>query len=589
MRSGGRHLVDRLRPRRPRHRPRRGSHPSRGPARRPARAAAPAARPVARRPDRGQLRAAARELRGCGGRRRASDPRRPRPEGRPRTRGPGHGAVGPLPGIPLRCSPGRVQLVLLLLRRHPGGCVHRRQSGAARPPQRRRRGDRRARGVGPPQRRPGGRRPPRRAAPAQRQGPLRARDRGERIERRLSPVSVWVERASEPVVIKVANIQHLATPIHAQLAESRSVLELAELLHPTPAVGPEPRGPEGERLIAELEQLERGWYAGPVGWMDAVEDGEFCVALRSALLRDRTAHLYAGAGIVADSEPAAELAETEIKLGALLPLLGGLRLSPAPPRPARRSAGGARRCRSGRRARAPARGRGRRLPRCRPRRRPADTEARTCPPRPRASSEEGVVNRSANRSGSTCDACGRKSKMPPPPLSITTIRSGPGTAAAAASPPMSCASARSPRIEPGRLAGPVAIPAAVETSPSIPLAPRLAVDRHRRIAALQEGLGVADRHARGEQDPFAVGVGAAERPLDGRLAESPRRPRVPRETAARAAVSASVQSRSQAERSGRLCGSRGRSPFKTAPASARTNAPAIRLGSFQRPGGSITI
>jgi len=144
-----------------------------------------------------------------------------------------------------------------------------------------------------------------------------------RIERRLAPVSVWVESASDPMVIKVANIQHLATPIHAQLAESRSVLELTELLHPTPAVGPEPRGSEGERLIAELEGLDRGWYAGPVGWMDAVDDGEFCVALRSALLRDRTAHLYAGAGIVADSDPAAELAETEIKLGALLPLLAG--------------------------------------------------------------------------------------------------------------------------------------------------------------------------------------------------------------------------------------------------------------------------
>lgn len=145
----------------------------------------------------------------------------------------------------------------------------------------------------------------------------------ERIGRRLAPLSVWVERAPEPVVIRVANVQHLATPIHAQLAESRSVLELAELLHPTPAVGPEPLDPAGVAMIAELERLERGWYAGPVGWMDAVDDGEFCVALRSALLRDRTAHLFAGAGIVADSDPAAELAETEIKLGALLPLLAG--------------------------------------------------------------------------------------------------------------------------------------------------------------------------------------------------------------------------------------------------------------------------
>ena len=144
-----------------------------------------------------------------------------------------------------------------------------------------------------------------------------------RIERRLAPLSVWVEQAPEPVVIKVANIQHLATPIHSQLAESRSALELAGMLHPTPAVGPEPRGRRGEEAIRELEGMDRGWYAGPVGWMDAAEDGEFCVGLRSALLRDRTAHLYVGAGIVADSDPAAELEETEIKLGALLPLLAG--------------------------------------------------------------------------------------------------------------------------------------------------------------------------------------------------------------------------------------------------------------------------
>ena len=121
-------------------------------------------------------------------------------------------------------------------------------------------------------------------------------------------------------MIKVANIQHLATPVHAQLADPLSAVELAGILHPTPAVGGEPDA--GARAaIAELEDLDRGWYAGPVGWMDSTEDGEFCVALRSALLRDRTAHLYAGAGIVADSDPAAELAETELKLEALLPLL----------------------------------------------------------------------------------------------------------------------------------------------------------------------------------------------------------------------------------------------------------------------------
>ncbi len=143
-----------------------------------------------------------------------------------------------------------------------------------------------------------------------------------RIERSLRPYSVWVEAAPEPGLVKVANIQHLGTPIHAQLAEPRSAVDLAGRLHPTPAVGGEPRE-QSLRVIAELETLDRGWYAGPVGWMDAAEDGEFCVALRSALLRDRTAHLFAGAGIVADSRPDAELAETELKLGALLPLVTG--------------------------------------------------------------------------------------------------------------------------------------------------------------------------------------------------------------------------------------------------------------------------
>jgi isochorismate synthase len=142
----------------------------------------------------------------------------------------------------------------------------------------------------------------------------------ERIVRTLRPHSVWVETAPEPEVVKVANIQHLATPVIAQLAEPRSVVELAGLMHPTPAVGAEP-WPAAAAAIAELEQMDRGWYAGPVGWMDATEDGEFCVALRSALLRDREAHLYAGVGVVAGSDPAAELDETEVKLQALLPLL----------------------------------------------------------------------------------------------------------------------------------------------------------------------------------------------------------------------------------------------------------------------------
>ena len=142
----------------------------------------------------------------------------------------------------------------------------------------------------------------------------------ERIVRKLRPHSVWVQTPPEPEVIKVANIQHLATPVIAQLAEPRSAVELAGMLHPTPAVGGEP-WPEAAAAIDELERMDRGWYAAPVGWMDATEDGEFCVALRSALLRDREARLFAGVGVVAGSDPAAELEETEVKLQALLPLV----------------------------------------------------------------------------------------------------------------------------------------------------------------------------------------------------------------------------------------------------------------------------
>ena len=153
-----------------------------------------------------------------------------------------------------------------------------------------------------------------------------AKDREEqaivarRIERALEPVSVWVAAAEEPMLVKVHNVQHLATPIRAQLAQPLPAVEVAGLLHPTPAVGGEP-WESAAPLIPALEGLDRGWYAGAVGWTDLAGDGEFCVALRCALLRGSIAHLYAGDGIVRESVPAEELAETEVKLQALLPFL----------------------------------------------------------------------------------------------------------------------------------------------------------------------------------------------------------------------------------------------------------------------------
>jgi isochorismate synthase len=143
-----------------------------------------------------------------------------------------------------------------------------------------------------------------------------------RIERTLRSHAIWVAAAPEPQLVRIANIQHLATPIRAQLASPLDALELAGAMHPTPAVGGEPLE-EAAPLIPALEGLDRGWYSGPVGWTDANGDGELCVALRCALLRGSEARCYAGNGIVRDSDPARELAETEIKLQALLPLLAG--------------------------------------------------------------------------------------------------------------------------------------------------------------------------------------------------------------------------------------------------------------------------
>jgi salicylate biosynthesis isochorismate synthase/menaquinone-specific isochorismate synthase len=142
----------------------------------------------------------------------------------------------------------------------------------------------------------------------------------EQIERQLRSRALWVTMPSEPSVIRIANIQHLATPIRAQFAQPVDAIELAGLLHPTPALGGEPTE-IALPLIPALEGIDRGWYAGPVGWTDANGDGEFCVALRCALVEGPVARCYAGVGVVADSNPAAELAETEVKLGALLPVL----------------------------------------------------------------------------------------------------------------------------------------------------------------------------------------------------------------------------------------------------------------------------
>ena len=136
----------------------------------------------------------------------------------------------------------------------------------------------------------------------------------------LRPFARSVE-ARGPEVVRFTNIQHLATSVQAQLADPPAdVLTLAAALHPTPAVGGWPRA-AADTLIDAMEAMERGWYAGAVGWMDGTGDGELAVALRCGLLWEDGARLYAGVGVMPDSDPARELEETELKFKALLTAL----------------------------------------------------------------------------------------------------------------------------------------------------------------------------------------------------------------------------------------------------------------------------
>lgn len=127
--------------------------------------------------------------------------------------------------------------------------------------------------------------------------------------------------ARPPEVVRFTNIQHLATSVDAELsAPAADALDLAAALHPTPAVGGWPRE-AADRIIDDLEAMERGWYAGAVGWTDGNGDGEFAVALRCGLLWEDGARLYAGVGVMPDSDAARELDETDLKFKALLSAL----------------------------------------------------------------------------------------------------------------------------------------------------------------------------------------------------------------------------------------------------------------------------
>jgi menaquinone-specific isochorismate synthase len=138
----------------------------------------------------------------------------------------------------------------------------------------------------------------------------------EAILDQLRPLAADVRTGSR-TVRRLDTVQHLQTPIRADLARDAHVLSLVEALHPTPAVGGLPPDAALE-TIRDTEAFDRGWYASPIGWLDADGDGTFAVALRSALATGRTATLFAGAGIVADSDPDEEYDELLLKYGPML-------------------------------------------------------------------------------------------------------------------------------------------------------------------------------------------------------------------------------------------------------------------------------
>jgi menaquinone-specific isochorismate synthase len=132
----------------------------------------------------------------------------------------------------------------------------------------------------------------------------------------LRALGVELQLDAEPRLLRLDNIQHLATDVRGRLAGAATALDLAGRLHPTPAVCGTPTD-AARALIRELEGLDRGRYAGPVGWVDARGDGEFAIALRCAVVVGARARLFAGAGIVAESLPEAELEETRLKFRAM--------------------------------------------------------------------------------------------------------------------------------------------------------------------------------------------------------------------------------------------------------------------------------
>ncbi|HLR64191.1 MAG TPA: isochorismate synthase [Pseudogracilibacillus sp.] len=140
------------------------------------------------------------------------------------------------------------------------------------------------------------------------------------IRKQITPYCEEVFIADEPILHPLKNLQHLYTPVSATLKKQVSIFEIVKQLHPTPALGGEPRE-ESLAFIREHESLDRGWYGAPVGWLDSNDNGEFVVAIRSGLIKPLEASLFAGCGVMGDSDPEMEYEETNVKFMPMLHML----------------------------------------------------------------------------------------------------------------------------------------------------------------------------------------------------------------------------------------------------------------------------
>lgn len=129
---------------------------------------------------------------------------------------------------------------------------------------------------------------------------------------------------NQVALLKTKHIQHLYTPIEGKLKENHTLLSIVDLLHPTPALGGLPKE-KAKEMIREVETLDRGLYGGPIGWMDYQGNGEFAVAIRSGLIQGDRATLFAGCGVVEDSDAQSEYLETKVKFNPMLSALGGVK------------------------------------------------------------------------------------------------------------------------------------------------------------------------------------------------------------------------------------------------------------------------